>query len=90
MACWLENVEIKNLVHESARYSNELFLTTQLPRFLIKIITFVVFAGSVSRLEGMKEQNLHVTFSIHEMLKGKSLKWTWKVFLKGFSCEILN
>lgn len=58
--------------------------------FLIKIKTFGVFTGSVSRLEGNERRNLHVTLSIHEMLKGKSLKWTWKVFLRGFSTEIVN
>lgn len=57
--------------------------------FLSKIKTFGVFTGSVSRLEGNERQNLHVTLSIHEMLKGKSLKWTWKVFLTGFSTEIV-
>lgn len=38
-----------------------------------------------------RRKNLHVTSSIHQMLQRKSLKWTWKVFLRGFSggnCEL--
>lgn len=61
------------------------------PSFLIRTKTFGVFTGNVSRLErGTKDKSLHVTFSIYKMLKGKSLKWTWKVFLRGFSSEIVN
>lgn len=61
------------------------------PSFLIRTKTFGVFTGNVSRLErGTKDKSLRVTFSIYKMLKGKSLKWTWKVFLRGFSSEIVK
>jgi len=43
---------------ETAPYSRRAFIITLLPRFLIKIKTFAVFIGSVSRLEVGKSSSM--------------------------------
>lgn len=69
---------VENLENEEKFWSSDsariyILLTSLLTRLLIIIKTFGVYWKYVA--PGRDErQNLHATFSIHEMLKGKSLK----------------
>ncbi|CRL06602.1 CLUMA_CG019941, isoform A [Clunio marinus] len=72
---------------DSARFPEDFRSTTFHPRCLIKSKQLACSPGNMSWLENEWNENLHVTFSIRQMLQREILKVNVKTIAESFVIE---